>query len=72
MSGAPTLSQVLSQAARAAGLQTGRGGDSRYFTTTKKGEIHELREELVSTKPAVKRDASAWARAARRGAGRSD
>lgn len=27
---------------------SGRMSDSKYFTTTKKGEIHELKEELNS------------------------
>jgi len=34
-----------------------KGSDSRFFSTTKKGEIHELRDELNSPKLPVKRDA---------------
>lgn len=35
----------------------GKEGDSRFFTTQKKGEMHELRMELHSTDRAVKVDA---------------
>lgn len=35
----------------------GREGDSRFFTTQKKGEMHELRQELHSQDRAVKVDA---------------
>jgi len=33
------------------------GNDSKYFQTTKKGEIHELKEELANPKPDKKKDA---------------
>jgi hypothetical protein len=33
------------------------GNDSKYFTTTKKGEIHELKEELHHQKPEKQKDA---------------
>ena len=39
------------------GSAGGRGKDSKYFTTTKKGEIHELREQLRHPKPEKQRDA---------------
>lgn len=35
----------------------GDKGDSRFFATQKKGEMHELRQELHSTDRAVKVDA---------------
>ena len=35
----------------------GGGSDSRFFTTQKKGEMHELRVELHSTDRTVKVDA---------------
>ncbi|KAL7572740.1 hypothetical protein ACA910_009008 [Epithemia clementina (nom. ined.)] len=38
-------------------LGGGKEGDSRFFTTQKKGEMHELRMELHSTDRAVKVDA---------------
>ena len=53
-----TASSILAAAAKAAGIPTGRGNDSRFFTTTKKGELHELKEELNSPKLPIKRDAS--------------
>ena len=39
------------------GGSSGDGGDSRFFMTQKKGEMHELRMELHSTDRAVKVDA---------------
>lgn len=36
---------------------TGRGGDGRYFHSTKKGEIHELKEELHSVNKERKKEA---------------
>ena len=33
------------------------GNDARFFTTTKKGEMHELKEELNHPKMEKKRDA---------------
>jgi hypothetical protein len=53
-----TASSILAAAAKAAGIPTGKGNDSRFFTTTKKGELHELKEELNSPKLPMKRDAS--------------
>jgi len=50
-------SSILAAAAKAAGIPTGKGSDSRFFSTTKKGELHELKEELNSPKLPVKRDA---------------
>lgn len=35
----------------------GKEGDGRFFTTQKKGEMHELRMELHSTDRTVKVDA---------------
>ena len=35
----------------------GKDGDSRFFTTQKKGEMHELRMELHSTDRMIKVDA---------------
>jgi hypothetical protein len=49
---------ILAAAAKAAGIPTGKGSDSRFFSTTKKGELHELKEELNSPKLPIKRDAS--------------
>ena len=43
-------------AARVLGKESG-GSDSRFFTTQKKGEMHELRLELHSTDRTVKVDA---------------
>ena len=40
-----------------AGGGAGSGSDSRFFTTQKKGEMHELRLELHSTDRTVKVDA---------------
>ena len=37
--------------------QDAGGGDGRFFTTTKKGETHELRTELSSPIPEKKTDA---------------
>jgi hypothetical protein len=57
MTSAPSFaafSNALAAAARATGLQPGKGSDSRFFTTTKKGELHELKEELNSPKLPVK------------------
>ena len=51
MAATPTLQQVLNAAARATGIGPVRGSDSRFFATTKKGELHELKEELNSPKP---------------------
>ena len=34
-----------------------RGGDGRFFTTNRKGENHELREELMSSNRDRKKDA---------------
>ena len=56
--GGMSASQMLAAAAKAAGIPTGKGSDSRFFSTTKKGELHELKEELNSPKLPVKRDAS--------------
>ena len=39
------------------GQDAGGGGDGRFFTTTKKGETHELRTELSSPIPEKKTDA---------------
>ena len=38
-------------------MSTSTKGDSKYFTTTKKGEIHELKEELSSPKEEKRKDA---------------
>ena len=47
---------MFAAASKAVGVST-KGSDSRFFSTTKKGEIHELRDELNSPKLPVKRDA---------------
>ena len=46
----------IAAAAKAAGIPT-KGNDSRYFSSTKKGEIHELKEELINGKGSQKKDA---------------
>jgi hypothetical protein len=50
------LRLVDKMAARVLGKESG-GSDSRFFTTQKKGEMHELRLELHSTDRTVKVDA---------------
>lgn len=52
-----TYMDMANKAAVAAGIATAKGHDSRFFSTTKKGELHELKEELNSPKLPVKRDA---------------
>ena len=39
------------------GGASGSGNDSKYFQTTKKGEIHELKEELANPKMEKKKEA---------------
>ena len=59
MSISSTINQLTKQARAAVAQQVGGGGsDSRFFqNTSKKGETHELREELQSQNKDKKRDA---------------
>jgi hypothetical protein len=50
--GKPASRAAMSRSARAPG-----GSDSRFFSTTKKGETHELRLELNSPNRDTKKDA---------------
>ena len=54
---------AMSSKKKAGQGQDAGGGDGRFFTTTKKGETHELRTELSSPIPEKKTDALKKARA---------
>ena len=52
------LSEMMNMSLSLGNLtKSGKGNDSKYFTTTKKGEIYELKEELRHPKAEKKREA---------------
>jgi hypothetical protein len=52
----------MSKAKKGTADASAGGGDGRFFTTTKKGETHELRQELASQNREKKTDALKKAR----------